>query len=96
METITSFIEANIDLKLLFIIVLGGIFITKYTKAITKPNNQYKVLIASVLVSAIFYFIEECQTECLSKYFFTYLFATSFYELIVKTLMEKVKIWTSK
>ena len=43
-----------------------------------------------------FYFIEDCKTECLSKYFFTYLFATSFYELIVKTLMEKVKVWTSK
>ena len=90
MESITGFIEQNISMYLLLFIVLGGIFVVKYTKGITKVNNTYKVLIASVIFSIISYYIEKCNGDCLPKYLFTYLFATSFYELIMKTVVNKL------
>ena len=80
--------------QLLAIIVLGGIFLTKYTKGCKffgiHISDAYKVLFASVILSLIFYYIESCGRECWPKYLFTYLFATSFYELIVKVLLDKV------
>ena len=91
MESVTLFMEENINWYLLLIIVLGGIYITKYTKSITDIKNEYKVLIASVVFSTIFYFIDDCKTGCLPQYLFTYLFATSFYELIVKSVVNKLQ-----
>jgi len=90
MDTITNFIEININMYLLLLIVLGGIFITKYTKNFTRINDTYKVLIASIVFSIIFYFINECEENCLPQYLFTYLFATSFYEVILKAVIKKV------
>ena len=92
MDKITSFLETNLNVYLLCIIVLGGIFIVKYTKDYTRIKNVYKVLIASILFSVIFYFTDECRGECIQQYFFTYLTATSFYELIVKWIIERLKI----
>lgn len=90
MEKLIEFTTVNINTYLLLIIVLGGIFITKYTKAITKIPDAYKVLVASILFSGVFYAISDCKSECISQYLFTYLFATSFYELIVKAIINKV------
>lgn len=95
MENVLKFIVDNINFQLLFIILLGGIFITKYTKEI-QIKNTYKVLIASILFSIIFYFIEGCGNKCLTTYLFTYLFATSFYQLLVKELIEKIKSFQNK
>lgn len=92
MEQLMNFFNENINYTLLVIIILGGIFLTKYTKGVLIFNvnlkDSYKVLIASVIVSLIFYFIDDLPK--ISQYFFTYLFATSFYELIVKWLLDKV------
>lgn len=95
METLITFLEDNLSFQLLAIIVFGGIFLTKYTKAITIIKDAYKVLIASVVVSVAFYYFDGCGRECLAKYFFTYLFATSFYELFVKWLLSKITKLTS-
>lgn len=95
METLINFFNNNINYQLLFIIIFGGIFLTKYSKSFTKIKDTYKVLIASVLVSVIFYFLDDCK-ECLTNYFFTYLFSTSFYELIVKYILDKIKQITEK
>ena len=87
-----NFFNENINYTLLVIIILGGIFLTKYTKGVLIFNvnlkDSYKVLIASVIVSLIFYFIDDSPK--VSQYFFTYLFATSFYELIVKWFLDKI------
>ena len=91
METLITFFQENIDYHLFFAIILGGIFITKYTKEITQINNTYKVFIASVFFSIVVYFVNECTRDCLSKYLITYLLATSFYELFVRTLTDFVK-----
>jgi hypothetical protein len=91
METITIFL----DYYLLVMIILSGLFITKYTKDI-KINNTYKVLISSVLISTAFYIIQDCGKSCLNKYLFTYFFATSFYELIVRVVLNKVKEFIKK
>jgi hypothetical protein len=95
MENLIQFLNDNINYQLLIIIILGGIFITKYTKNIfLSIGNTYKVLYASILFSTIFYFIEGCGKECYSSYFMTYLFATSFYELFVKWFISKIKLLT--
>lgn len=95
MENITNFFESNLYLLLLSVIILSGIFITKYTKEITVIKDVYKVLIASIFISIILYFIDDCTKECYNKYIFTYLFATSFYELLVKFIIDKVSKITS-
>ena len=91
MEKITLFIETNLNLYLLLIIVLGGVFIVKYTKGIKWIQNTHKVLIASIIFSSLFYFVNDCKSECFKQYLFTYLFATSFYELIVKLILKKIQ-----
>lgn len=85
-----QFLNANLNYLLLAIILAGGLFITKFTKPI-KIKDTYKVLIASVVFSALFYIIDGCGQKCLNSYLFTYLFATSLYELIVKYFLEKLK-----
>lgn len=90
MEQITIFLGTYLDYYLLSLIILSGIFITKYTTDI-KINNTYKILISSILISSVFYFIEDCNKGCLNKYLFTYFFATSFYELIVSVGIKKIK-----
>ena len=100
METLINFLNDNLSYQLLAIIIFGGIFLTKYTKGILIfghiIKDTYKVLLASILVSITFYFLDGCGRECLVKYFFTYLFATSFYELIVKWVFDKLKKLSEK
>lgn len=84
-----EFLNDNLSYKLLAIIIVGGLFVTKYFKKVS-IKDTYKVLIASIVFSAIFYLIDGCGQKCLSTYLFTYLFATSFYELIVKIALEKL------
>jgi hypothetical protein len=90
MENITQFIETNLNTYLLFVIILGGIFIVKYTKEYTKLKDVYKVFLASIFFSVIFYFIDENKSDHTQQYLFTYLFATSFYEIFVKWVIDKI------
>lgn len=96
MENLIAFANDNLDYRLLFIIVLAGYFIVRYTAEITIVKDVYKVLIASLIASVIFYFLDGCGKECLIKYFFTYLFATSFYELILKSILDKFNLLNKK
>ena len=86
MEALLLFIDQNIDQYLFMMILLSGIFVTKYTKAITAVPNVYKVLLIATLASVVSFYINECDKECLPKYLFTYTLATSFYEVAVKNL----------
>lgn len=92
METLTTFYETYIDTTLLLLIILSGLFITKYTRGVLlNIGDRYKVLIASILFSTALYFSNDCRYGCLTKYLITYLFATSFYELIAAWLVKLVK-----
>jgi len=88
-QNILIFLDENLSYKLLFIILLSGIFITKYTKSIVM-RDIYKVLIGTFLFSILFYFTDNCGSICINKYIFTYLFATSFYDLLIKNLIKRV------
>ena len=92
MEVLTQFIEP----ELFFIIVIMGFFTIKFTDPITFISKTYKVLISSTIVSIIWYFIVKCDTSCLPKYFMTYAFATTFYELIGKYLKAHLKTASEK
>jgi hypothetical protein len=85
-----QFFMNYIDFKLFIIIILSGIYITKYTKDFTKIKDVYKVLLSSIIFSVIFYFSTECKNECVIKYLITYLLATSFYEIFVKIALDKM------
>lgn len=87
-QRIIEFTTQNINLYLLMLIVFSGIFITKYTQDLWKIKDAYKVLFASIVFSVVFYFIDECSENCAPKYLFTYLFATSLYELIMKFVLS--------
>ena len=90
MNYLIQLFENHLNYKLLCLIILSGIFITKYSKSLTRIENVHKVLIATILISVAFYFVEDCDKSCLPKYLFTYLFATSFYELLVKIIVDKI------
>ncbi len=100
METLINFLNDNLSYQLLAIIIFGGVFLTNYTKGVLifgyNIKDTYKVLFASIIVSIIFYFLDGCGKECLIRYFFTYLFATSFYELIVKWVFDNLKKLSEK
>jgi hypothetical protein len=85
-----------IDFKLFIIIILSGIYITKYTKNLINIRDVYKVFISSIIFSTIFYFANDCRNECIIKYLITYLLATSFYEIFVKIGLDKMKAFRDK
>lgn len=89
-ERITEFTIENISLYLMLLIIVSGIFVTKYTKEFWRIKDVYKVFLASLVFSFIFYFIDECEENCAPKYLFTYLLATSFYELIMKWFIDRL------
>tara|TARA_R110000782_G_scaffold98686_3_gene184102 strand:- start:701 stop:1000 length:300 start_codon:yes stop_codon:yes gene_type:complete len=85
-----------IDFKLFIIIILSGIYITKYTKNLINIKDVYKVFLSSIIFSTIFYFANDCKSECIIKYLITYLLATSFYEIFVKIGLDKMKAFRDK
>ncbi len=86
METIFNFLLANTDWLLFGMILFSGLFVKEYVNV--KVSNVYKILITSVLISFIFYILSDCKSDCLNKYIFTYLFATSTYELILSFVLK--------
>ena len=97
MEIISIFFNKYISVELLILIILSGLFITKYTKGILVIiQNRYKILLVSIVFSILFYFLNNCKQECILKYIITYLFATSFYELIAEWVLKIVKAKTKK
>lgn len=91
MEQLTQFLTQYIDNYLFAIIILSGVFITKYTKSITIIQTKYKVLIVATLASIAAYFITESDSSFLPKYLFTYTLATSFYEVVMKWATARIK-----
>jgi hypothetical protein len=89
-DFLAQFLKENVNFLLFAIIIVGGFFTTKFWKT-KRILTSYKVLFASVVLSIIFYTIDGCGKECLKTYLFTYLFATSFYDLSLKYFIKKIK-----
>lgn len=89
MERIYEFLLENTDFTLFGLILFSGLFVKRYVDVNIKTS--YKVLLTSVLISAIFYIASECKVECITKYLFTYFFATSTYELLVAWVVKRFK-----
>lgn len=89
MERIYEFLLQNTDFTLFGLILFSGLFVKKYVDVNIKTS--YKILLTSVLISAVFYIASDCKTECITKYLFTYFFATSTYELLVAWVVKKFK-----
>lgn len=81
-----------IDVLMVIIVLLSGIFQTKYMQDLKLPG-AWKTLLASLFFSTIYILIKifsgaDIQQDLLN-WFFSYLFATSFYELLFKSLVKK-------
>ena len=90
MKIFNTILDNYIDWYLFGIILLSGMYVTKFTKALTVIPNTYKVLIAATLISVVAYFITDCDKECWPKYLFTYTVVTSFYEVFVKGIRRLI------
>ena len=91
MESLITFFDIYLDKLLFGIIILSGIYITKYTEAFPKIKSRYKVLFMSIIAAVVMYLIEDGGRLTLPRYIFTYFAATSFYEIIVKLITDKIK-----
>lgn len=87
-EKLLQFSSENIDYYLFILIILSGLFVTKYNLGILKISNKYRVLIIATLVSVASYYINESGD--VGKYVITYALSTTFYELIVKSVKDKI------
>lgn len=76
------------------LVILGGIFATRYFDWWAIPNTL-KTLIFGTVFIAVYIIIQkltgELETADYSKYFLSYAFATSLYELLLKWFMKAVK-----
>lgn len=89
----------HIDLIAVALIIMGGIFATKYAKGFN-ANNATKTLLFGSLFMAIYLLIKylagELPKEDYSKYFISYAVATSLYEIFKKVIVDGVKKATGK
>ncbi len=84
----------HIDLIAVALVIMGGIFATKYAKGFN-ANNATKTLLFGSLFMAIYLLIKylagELPKEDYSKYFVSYAVATSLYEIFKKVIVDSVK-----
>jgi Na+/H+-dicarboxylate symporter len=93
----TSFLDAfgtlPIDIIMIALVLLSGIFQNKYFSE-WKFNAAWKTLIVSFVFCSIYaaiYFIQHGNLkDMLMKWFFSYVVATSLYELLMKRFMKKL------
>lgn len=92
-------ILTHIDLIAVALVIMGGIFATKYAKG-WSINNATKTLIFGSLFMGIYLLImqmsDQLHKEDYSKYFVSYCVATSLYEIFKKVIVDGVKKATGK
>lgn len=80
-------ILGKIDIILIALVLLGGVFAKNYMSSI-KLSNVYKTLIMGSLFSLVYmgilYASGKFAKDDLVKYFFSYCVATSLYELLLR------------
>lgn len=87
-------IFSHIDLIAVFLVIVGGVFSTKYFKW-WNINNATKTLIFGTVFISIYLIILHISGELnkadYSKYFISYAVATSFYEIFQKIIVKNIK-----
>lgn len=84
----------QINVVIMVLILLGGIFATRYLVD-WKFNSAWKTLIVGTIFTAIYIgikaFEKDFKTEDIESYFITYCVTTSLYELILKHFMDWIQ-----
>ncbi len=88
-----STIFSNIDLVFAAVILIGGRYWgSKYFKI--SKNKDINFLLFATLFGLIWLFLQGLSEANLSSIFLTYLFTTSFYQLLGKLLFSAIERWT--
>lgn len=96
MEQFGAYVLQYIDPALVAIVILSGFFQARYCKFRISKDDGYdkalKTLFVSVVASAIFIHLVHKTDKSIpiawAKYFFSYFFATSAYELILGPVLK--------
>ena len=92
-------ILTHIDIIAVALVIMGGIFSSKYAKG-WSINNATKTLIFGSLFISIYLLILQMSGQLFredwSKYFISYCVATSLYEIFKKVIVDGVKKATGK
>lgn len=108
MELLEQIKNLGIDPIIVILIIAGGFFATRYLGSLTKIqlgkmvisfNDAWKTLLVgtvfTILYIVVLHFSGELQRDMVKSFFYSYVFATSFYELlvgpIVKFIGNKIK-----
>ena len=96
MEPFEQFLtELNIDLMIVVMVLAGGFFSTTYLKSWKWANDAWKTLIVGSVFSAAYVLVvfleKEMTAQIWKSSLVSYVFATSFYELVIKWIKEKIE-----
>jgi hypothetical protein len=98
METLTDVttLFSHIQWTFVLVIVISSVLIKKLVANTTKIGTTHAVFFWSTAVALIYMGLQflsgEFKRELLTDYFFSYLFASSFYDLLLKPIMKLLKI----
>lgn len=91
----TLFNELGIDPMIIVLVIAGGFFATTYLKGWKWATDAWKTLIVGSIFSAAYVLVvfteKEMTAQIWKSFLISYVFATSFYELCIKWLSDKIK-----
>lgn len=96
MEQLIKLFTESIDWTLVLLIVLSSFWVKKnFTEILPKLSVAVKIFFWSTILTVLYYYINFLtgmfELKDASSYIITYLFATSFYEIIAKPVLEGLK-----
>jgi hypothetical protein len=82
-----------IDIVMIVLVLLSGLFQQKYLSGVQKLNGAWKTLIVSfvfcIIYGSLFFLAYGIEKNMLLRWFFSYVLATSMYELLIKKFTDK-------
>lgn len=89
-------IDEYVDIQYIVVIVLvGNIMTSSFKSTIFLKSKKWFIFIFSLVVASAFMYIDwrynELNSETIKKYVISYCIATSFYDMIFKYVIQKVK-----
>lgn len=92
---IIDLINSHIDWMAVLLVILGGLFAKKYGKSFKIDAALKTLLVGSVFITAYIALLGVSgglHKEDYTKYFISYCFATTLYEILLKRLMKLIGI----
>lgn len=102
MENLTDItaLFAHIQWAFVLVIVISSVLIKKLVAKTDKVSTTHAVFFWSTGIALIYMALQYVggtfQRELATDYFFSYLFASSFYDLLLKPIMKLLKITDDK